>query len=75
MSPDSRPIMGTVDNVDGFILACGWSGHGFMFAPIVSRLLSELIMDGKSSISLAPWSLSIMERTLATNKSYRYLLA
>lgn len=57
ISPDSSPIIGRVDELDGLLLACGWSGHGFMLSPIVGKLLAELILDGKSSISLEPHNL------------------
>ncbi len=52
MSPDHRPIIGTVDGVDGYYHACGFSGHGFMLSPIVSRLLAELITTGQTSIPI-----------------------
>jgi len=52
MSPDHRPIVGGVDGVDGYFQACGFSGHGFMLAPIVSRLLSELITTGETSLPI-----------------------
>lgn len=52
MSPDARPIIGTVDGYDGYYHACGFSGHGFMLSPIVARLLSELITTGRTSIPI-----------------------
>ena len=39
VSPDARPIIGEVDGVDGYYHACGFSGHGFMLSPVVSKLL------------------------------------
>ena len=52
MSPDHRPIIGGVDGVDGYYHACGFSGHGFMLAPIVSKLLGELITTGETSLPI-----------------------
>lgn len=52
MSPDHRPIIGTVDGVEGYYHACGFSGHGFMLSPIVSKLLSELITTGATSLPI-----------------------
>jgi sarcosine oxidase subunit beta len=57
MSPDHRPIVGAVDGLDGYYHACGFSGHGFMLSPIVSKLLTELILDGKTSIPIDNLSL------------------
>ncbi|MDP9482482.1 MAG: FAD-binding oxidoreductase, partial [Chloroflexota bacterium] len=46
MTPDRHPIIGTVPRVDGLLLANGFSGHGFQHAPIVGRLLAEIVVDG-----------------------------
>ncbi|HEV2659364.1 MAG TPA: hypothetical protein VGU68_02115, partial [Ktedonobacteraceae bacterium] len=35
--------------VDGFLCACGFSGHGFMHAPMAAKLLTELILDGRAT--------------------------
>jgi sarcosine oxidase subunit beta len=58
VSPDARPIIGTVDGHDGYYHACGFSGHGFMLSPIVSKLLAELITTGTPSIPIESLSLS-----------------
>ncbi len=52
MSPDARPILGTVDGFDGYFHACGFSGHGFMLSPITAKLLTELITTGSTSIPI-----------------------
>jgi sarcosine oxidase subunit beta len=49
MTPDRHPIIGPAPGVDGLYLACGFSGHGFQHAPIVGRLLAELIVEGKAA--------------------------
>lgn len=46
MTPDAHPVIGAAPGVDGFYLANGFSGHGFQQAPIVGRLLAELICEG-----------------------------
>jgi sarcosine oxidase subunit beta len=58
MTPDGVPILGLVDGVDGYILATGFSGHGFCLGPIVGQLLSELVVDGKPSLPLGEFRLS-----------------
>ncbi len=52
MTPDNLPIIGPVDGIQGYLLATGFSGHGFCLGPIVGKLLSELVVDGEPSISL-----------------------
>lgn len=80
-TPDSSPILGEVDDVHGLILASGWSGHGFQLAPIIGRLLAELIAEGKTSISIEAFNLRrfeegklIKEKMSAFAKSTRVLL-
>ncbi|HKL47874.1 MAG TPA: FAD-binding oxidoreductase [Candidatus Izemoplasmatales bacterium] len=43
ISPDFQPIISDT-SVEKFFVACGYSGHGFMFAPITGELMSELIL-------------------------------
>ena len=45
VSPDHQPIISDFDELPGFYAACGYSGHGFMFAPITGILLSEMILN------------------------------
>jgi len=47
-SPDAHPILGRVPGLDGFVLANGFSGHGFQHAPAVGQLIAEEIVDGKA---------------------------
>ncbi len=44
LSPDRQPIISDVLELPGFYLACGFSGHGFMFAPMTGVLMSEIIL-------------------------------
>ena len=52
MTPDGLPVIGPVDGIQGYILATGFSGHGFCLGPIIGKLLSELVLDGQASLSL-----------------------
>jgi sarcosine oxidase subunit beta len=47
ITPDHHPVLGRVPEVENFICACGFSGHGFMNAPIVGVLMTEEILDGE----------------------------
>jgi sarcosine oxidase subunit beta len=49
ISPDHHAILGKVPEVKGFILANGFSGHGFQHSPAVGKVIAELIVDGKAS--------------------------
>lgn len=45
MTPDGAPILGTVDGLDGYLLAVGMCGQGFMFGPGVGQLLTHLVLN------------------------------
>ncbi len=49
VSPDSRPILGETDDLKGFIHCHGFSGHGFMISPMVTKMLCEYIVENKTS--------------------------
>lgn len=42
-TPDAKPVISKVEQVDGLILAAGCSGHGFGLGPGVGFLASQLI--------------------------------
>ncbi len=49
VTPDARPILGEDKSIPGFVHCHGFSGHGFMLAPVVSELLSDYIVNGRES--------------------------
>jgi sarcosine oxidase subunit beta len=49
VTPDARPILGEVEQLKGFIQCNGFSGHGFMLSPMVTKILTDYIADEKSS--------------------------
>ncbi|NLO56865.1 MAG: FAD-binding oxidoreductase [Thermovirga sp.] len=52
MTPDCQPILCESDDVKGFFLSCGYSGHGFMFGPISGELLAQQILGQKPTIPI-----------------------
>ncbi len=50
MTPDHHPILGEAPDVAGFFLANGFSGHGVMHAPATGKILSDLILTGKTDL-------------------------
>jgi sarcosine oxidase subunit beta len=49
MTPDRHPILGPAPGVEGLYLANGFSGHGFQHAPVVGKLLGEMIVEGSAT--------------------------
>lgn len=50
---DGIPVLGFAQEVPGFVFATGFSGHGFGLAPVIGRLISELILDCTTSIPIS----------------------
>jgi sarcosine oxidase subunit beta len=50
MTPDHHPILGEAPGVAGFFLANGFSGHGVMHAPATGKILSDLILEGRTEL-------------------------
>ena len=55
MTPDAHPIVGPVG--EGIYAACGFSGHGFMQAPAVGRIVADALLDGGVDFDLTPYRL------------------
>jgi sarcosine oxidase subunit beta len=62
MSPDCQPIYGPVKEVEGFYLACGYSGHGFMFGPVTGVVISEAILGEEPTIPVHMLGLERFEK-------------
>ena len=54
MTPDHHPILGESPEVAGFFFANGFSGHGVMHAPATGKIISDLILTGKTDLIDAP---------------------
>ncbi len=51
-TPDGNAIIGKINEIDGYYIAAGFSGHGFMLAPAVGEGMADLITKGKSDLPL-----------------------
>ena len=40
------------------IVACGFSGHGFKFGPLVGQRLAQFALTGRRPADLAPFALA-----------------
>ncbi|MDW8425431.1 MAG: FAD-binding oxidoreductase [Meiothermus sp.] len=55
VTPDHNPILGRLPGVEGWVNACGFSGHGVQQAAMVGRLMAEEIADGEAhSLNINP---------------------
>jgi sarcosine oxidase subunit beta len=56
VTPDHNAILGP-SGIDGFLLANGFSGHGFMHAPAVGEVLAEWVVDGAPRLDVSALAL------------------
>jgi len=69
VTPDALPILGKDDRLEGFIHCHGFSGHGFMIAPMVARLLAQLICDEKLDLPIDRLNVSRFKGKVVKEKS------
>jgi len=48
-TPDARPLLGQVPDVEGLYICAGFSGMGFKISPAIGLVMSELILDGSAT--------------------------
>jgi len=51
--PDSKPLIGYVNQLEGFFMAAGHEGDGICLAPASGKLVADLIMDGVTDVPAA----------------------
>ncbi len=50
---DNVPVIDSVEEVPGLILACGFTGHGFGIGPAVGKVLSEIVAGDMPSADIS----------------------
>ncbi len=62
MTPDGLPVIDRPPEVDGLVIAAGFSGHGFCLGPITGQLIAELVTNQPPSCPLDPFRLTRMAK-------------
>ncbi|KJS81429.1 MAG: FAD-dependent oxidoreductase [Peptococcaceae bacterium BICA1-8] len=62
MSPDANPVIDELASVKGFYTVAGFSGHGFMVAPITGVMVAQLILGEETSLPVHPFGLERFKR-------------
>jgi len=52
-SPDSNFVVGRLPGAAAVFVACGFSGHGFKFAPVIGEILADLASTGRTAHPIA----------------------
>ncbi len=69
VTPDALPILGDDPRLSGFIHCHGFSGHGFMIAPMVAKLLAQLITGEKLDLPIERLSIDRFKGKVVREKS------
>lgn len=56
LSPDRHFVLDRLPATAHVTVACGFSGHGFKFAPVVGEVLADLALDGRTRHSIELFS-------------------
>ncbi len=62
-TPDGVPAIGEVEGVPGFILAAGFSGHGFGIGPGAGHLIADLISGDEPIVDPRPYAPERLNRS------------
>jgi sarcosine oxidase subunit beta len=55
-TPDGIPVIGLSGHAPQLVHAFGFSGHGFALGPIGGQIVSELVLDGRSTLPIGPFA-------------------
>src|SRR5215211_1785749 len=55
MTPDALPIMERTPELDGLVLAAGFSGHGFCLGPVTGQIVRDLVLEEKTAFPIQPF--------------------
>jgi sarcosine oxidase len=53
LTPDEHFVIGRHPAHERVVVACGFSGHGFKFVPVVGEILADLAVDGATAHPLS----------------------
>jgi len=56
MTPDTHFIIDHHPHHENVVIACGFSGHGFKFVPVVGEILADLALDGGTRYDISLFS-------------------
>ena len=58
VTPDAVPVISTVEEIPGLVIATGFSGHGFGIGPGAGGLAADLAVGGEPVVDPAPFRFS-----------------
>ncbi|MCQ8278518.1 FAD-binding oxidoreductase [Acetobacteraceae bacterium KSS8] len=64
VTPDALPIISTIAELEGVVIATGFSGHGFGVAPGTAMLVADLVTGATPVVDPSPFALARFGATL-----------
>jgi sarcosine oxidase subunit beta len=58
MTPDALPVIEASPDIDGLVIAMGFSGHGFCLGPVTGHILAALATGQPPNLPIAAFALS-----------------
>jgi len=55
-TPDALPVIEATPEVEGLVVAAGFSGHGFCLGPVTGEILADLATEGATRHPIAPFA-------------------
>ena len=55
MTPDGLPVIERSPEIEGLVIAAGFSGHGFCLGPITGRIICDLVSQGETPLPIQPF--------------------
>jgi sarcosine oxidase subunit beta len=55
ITPDGLPVIERTSEVDGLVIAAGFSGHGFCLGPMTGQFICELATEKQPALPLQPF--------------------
>jgi sarcosine oxidase subunit beta len=52
-TPDHKPLVGAISEIGGYVVAAGFSGHGFCLGPVIGEAVANLILGQEARVSLS----------------------
>jgi len=62
MTPDTQFILDHHPAHENVVVACGFSGHGFKFTPVVGEILADLALEGRTGHDISLFTLDRFAR-------------
>jgi sarcosine oxidase, subunit beta len=55
-TPDALPVIEATPEVEGLVVATGFSGHGFCLGPVTGEIVADLAVEGTTRHPIAPFA-------------------